>query len=189
MDNQLNSGSLDTLTTGHTLLIAARKIKGDKISLEFAEDINSSDKPRSILADLNYDDERFSTKFRRAWMSGSAAGITKVLGIDVSATADWYMDEKGEMLDLNVLDPIHLGHNKRMRMVITESTEPTENEKENVSTTAKRKGKDGDFITHQGANVWSRTTMTTDKVEHTYLTSDAITELETVKDDELVNMI
>lgn len=35
--NQLNSGSLDSLKVGETLLISARQVANGKISLEFAE--------------------------------------------------------------------------------------------------------------------------------------------------------
>ena len=192
MGNQLNSGSLDTLTTGQTLLVSARKVNGDKISLEFAENLNSGDMPKSILAEINFDDPRFSSKARRAWMAGSVAGINKVLDIDVSATADWYMSDKGEMLDLNILNPVKAIDNTRLRMLITETTEPTEFQQANVETTAKRRGKDGDFITHQGANVWSNTTMVAtneNELPHIYLESDANVELTNIKEEELASMV
>ena len=41
MENTLNSGSLETLKFGETLLVNARKVKNDKIHLEFAEIINN----------------------------------------------------------------------------------------------------------------------------------------------------
>ena len=36
-ENQLNTGSLDTLQKGQTLLVDARKVSGGKIQLGFAE--------------------------------------------------------------------------------------------------------------------------------------------------------
>ena len=55
-----------------------------------------------------------------------------------------------------------------------------------------RRGKDGDYITHQGSNMWSNTTIvkTNDSVEHTWLDRDSITQLqEPVVEDELVSMM
>ena len=193
MDNQLNSGSLSTLKEGQTILINGKKIKGDKIKLEFGEIINSGGETRvtSILGELNFDDERFTNSgVRRSWMSGTVEGINKVLGIRLDTTSNWYMTEKGEMVDLDILNPVHTD-GTRLRMLVTETTEPTNYQRDNVDTTCKRKGKDGDYITHQGSNVWSNTTIvkTDDDVEHTWLVSDSVSQLETVQEDELVSMM
>lgn len=193
MDNQLNSGSLSTLKEGQTILINGKKIKGDKIKLEFGEIINSGGETRvtSILGELNFDDERFTNSgVRRSWISGTVEGINKVLGIRLDTTSNWYMTEKGEMVDLDILNPVHTD-GTRLRMLVTETTEPTDYQRENVDTTCKRKGKDGDYITHQGSNVWSNTTIvkTDDEVEHTWLVSDSVSQLETVQEDELVSMM
>mgnify|MGYP003653829929 CR=1 FL=1 len=193
MDNQLNSGSLSTLKEGQTILINGKKIKGDKIKLEFGEIINSGGETRltSIVGELNFDDERFTNSgVRRSWISGTVEGINKVLGIRLDTTSNWYMTEKGEMVDLDILNPVHTD-GTRLRMLVTETTEPTDYQRENVDTTCKRKGKDGDYITHQGSNVWSNTTIvkTDDEVEHTWLVSDSVSQLETVQEDELVSMM
>ena len=193
MDNQLNSGSLSTLKEGQTILINGRKVKGDKIKLEFGEIIKSPNSGQSsILGELNFDDERFTNSgVRRSWMTGTVEGINKVLGIRLDTTSDWYMTEKGEMVDLDILNPVHTD-GIRLRMLVTETTEPTEYQQENVDTTCMRRGKDGDYITHQGSNMWSNTTIvkTNDTVEHTWLDRDSVTQLqEPVVEDELVSMI
>ena len=193
MDNQLNSGSLSTLKEGQTILINGRKVKGDKIKLEFGQIIKSPNSGQSsILGELNFDDERFTNSgVRRSWMTGTVEGINKVLGIRLDTTSDWYMTEKGEMVDLDILNPVHTD-GIRLRMLVTETTEPTEYQKENVDTTCMRRGKDGDYITHQGSNMWSNTTIvkTNDTVEHTWLDRDSVTQLqEPVVEDELVSMI
>ena len=193
MDNQLNSGSLSTLKEGQTILINGRKVKGDKIKLEFGEIIKSPNSGQSsILGELNFDDERFTNSgVRRSWMTGTVEGINKVLGIRLDTTSDWYMTEKGEMVDLDILNPVHTD-GIRLRMLVTETTEPTEYQKENVDTTCMRRGKDGDYITHQGSNMWSNTTIvkTNDGVEHTWLDRDSVTQLqEPVVEDELVSMM
>lgn len=193
MDNQLNSGSLSTLKEGQTILINGRKVKGDKIKLEFGEIIKSPNSGQSsILGELNFDDERFTNSgVRRSWMTGTVEGINKVLGIRLDTTSDWYMTEKGEMVDLDILNPCHTD-GTRLRMLVTETTEPTEYQQENVDTTCMRRGKDGDYITHQGSNMWSNTTIvkTNDGVEHTWLDRDSVTQLqEPVVEDELVSMM
>ena len=43
--NQINSGSLDTLKSGETLLVSARQVANGKISLEFAEKISTKNRP------------------------------------------------------------------------------------------------------------------------------------------------
>jgi len=58
MVNQLNSGSLDTLKSGQTLLVNARKVANGKIQLEFAEIINDG-RPVNFLGMFNKSDERF----------------------------------------------------------------------------------------------------------------------------------
>ena len=193
MDNQLNSGSLSTLKEGQTILINGRKVKGDKIKLEFGEIIKSPNSGQSsILGELNFDDERFTNSgVRRSWMTGTVEGINKVLGIRLDTTSGWYMTEKVEMVDLDILNPCHTD-GTRLRMLVTETTEPTEYQQENVDTTCMRRGKDGDYITHQGSNMWSNTTIvkTNDTVEHTWLDRDSVTQLqEPVVEDELVSMI
>lgn len=193
MENQLNSGSLSTLKEGQTILINGKKIKGDKIKLEFGEIIHSEGqtKQTSILGELNFDDDRFTNSgVRRAWISGTVEGINKVLGIRLDTTSEWYMSEKGEQVDLDILNPVHTD-GTRLRMLIEETTEPDKYQQDNIDTTCKRKGKDGDYITHQGSNVWSNTSIvkTDDNVEHTWLVSDTVSQLDTVNNDELVNMI
>ena len=47
----------------------------------------------------------------------------------------------------------------RCRILIEETIDGTEWQNENVATAAKRKGKDGDYITHLGAYIFSNTTV------------------------------
>ena len=53
MVNAINSGSLETLTPGQTLLLAARKVEGNKTQLEFAEILDQEDRPVSALGMFN----------------------------------------------------------------------------------------------------------------------------------------
>ena len=183
MKNNLNSGTIEALTPGSTLLISARQVsEGAKVQLEFAEKINAGpDKPVSALALLNASDARFSSGARRAWMTVEPADAGKWLGIDFSdANENWYETEKGMMMDLNILNPgVDLnGIEYFFKMYIIESTEGTEWEMNNVEKAAKRAGKDGDYITHGGAYIFSRGKVDLFKrgqaVQHTMLEADTV---------------
>ena len=156
MENTLNSGSLDSLKHGETLLVSARKVANDKIHLEFAEQIKATTSV-NVLSLLNRSDDRFSSNARRAWVTAEPIDATELFNLDFGPTAEWYMSDKGEMLDLNILNPTMSG--TRCRILIEETIDGTEWQNENVETAAKRKGKDGDYITHLGAYVFSNTTV------------------------------
>ena len=177
MANQLNTGNLDTLKKGETLLVNARKVKGGKIHLEFAEVIKTSEKGENVLSILNKSDDRFSSNARRSWVTAEPTDASESFGIPFGEDAEWYASEKGEMLELNILNPTING--TRCRVLVNETTEPSEWQAENLDTSAKRKGKGGDFITHNGDYIFSNTEITltdkaTDKM-HTFLEPDSTT--------------
>tara|TARA_R110002020_G_scaffold23468_1_gene78018 strand:- start:612 stop:1178 length:567 start_codon:yes stop_codon:yes gene_type:complete len=188
MENQLNSGSLDTLILGQTLLVSARKVSGDKIHLEFAEIINQQTNT-SVVGEFNRSDVNFSSKARRAWVTAEPVDATDLLGVDFGPTASWRMTDRGEMLDLDILNPTLKG--ERVQMLIKETTEPTEYQKANIETTCKRRGKNGDPITHQGAYIFSNTTVVRmSKFKgHTELVADTQTDLVSEPETELASMI
>jgi hypothetical protein len=174
MANTLNSGTLDTLKAGECLLVSARKVGGDKLHLEFAEVIKNG-QAQNVLGMLNKSDERFSSSARRSWVTAEPADATEYFGCDFGPTAGWEMTDKGEYLYLNILNPTIGG--TRCRIQIMETTEATEWQEENRDTAAKRKGKDGDFITHEGNYIYSNTQviMSDTDPEHTILTPDSTT--------------
>jgi deoxyxylulose-5-phosphate synthase len=173
--NQVNSGTLNTLKYGEVLLISARKIKGDKIQLEFGEVMQKLDGPVNAVSKFNRSDARFGNKARRAWVSGVVADITEDLGIDFSDRNDgWELTSNGETLELNVLNPIVDG--ERCRIIITETTKGDDYQIANREKTAKRKGKEGEYILFNGENIYSKTSITftndnTDEM-HTLLEAD-----------------
>jgi len=171
--NQLNSGSLETLKQGQTLLVSARKVNGGKLHLEFAEVIEKKGQAQNILAMLNASDERFSSSARRAWITAEPADATKLFGVDLGPAAAWEMTEKGEVLFLNILNPSIDG--TRCRIQIIETTEATEWQEANADRAAKRKGKEGPFITHEGNYIYSNTNVVTSDVAptHTILQPDS----------------
>jgi len=178
MANQLNTGSLDTLKQGDTLLVDARQVNGGKVQLEFAEIISttSTNKGVNLLGLINKSDDRFSSNARRAWMTGEPSDIGDAFGIDLGANAAWYASEKGEMLELNVLNPIV--QDLRCRVIVTETITPDEYQEANIEKKAKRKGKEGPFITHNGNYIFSNTdvqlTNADTKEWHTFLEPDTV---------------
>ena len=106
MENTLNSGSLDTLNLNDTLLVSARRVSNGKISLEFAEIIKSADRAVSALTLLNASDSRFSGRPRRAWVTAEPSDAGKIFKMSFDDDAAWEMTPRGEMMDLNILNPI-----------------------------------------------------------------------------------
>lgn len=172
--NELNSGSLDTLKVGETLLISARQINNGKISLEFAEKITAKDRPVSALTVLNASDDRFSSGARRGWATAEPLDASKAFDVNFGDDGEWYTSERGEMMDLDILNPTF--NDVRFRVQITETTEPTEWQAENLERAAKRAGKDGDYITHKGDYIFSNSDIILlpegEDANHTWLTPD-----------------
>ena len=176
MDNQLNSGILSTLKFGETLLVSAKRVKNGKLQLEFAEVTNTpKDGLVNIVGMLNASDSRFGSKARRSWVTVEAKEATQYFGADFGEAGAWYMTEKGEILDLNILNPTMNG--VRCRIIIKETTEGNDWQNDNIETSAKRKGKDGDYITCEGEFIFSNSIVTLTDVEdttslHTLLVAD-----------------
>ena len=75
---------------------------------------------------------------------------------------------------MNVLNPsVDVnGTVHQLKVEIVETVEPTEYQAANLSTSAKRKGKDGDFITHKGMYIFANTRVVYDKANHILLEAD-----------------
>lgn len=180
MKNQTFSGNLDQLQENQTLLLSARKVNGNKIQLEFAELIKTAATSANPLGLFNKSDERFNVgnKARRAWLTAEVKDASAILGLDLSDSANWTSDNMGrEILILNVLNPIATvnGTEHRLCIEIVETIEPTEWQASNLQTSAKRRGKDGAFITHKGMYIFANTRIVFDKANHILLEPDAVT--------------
>lgn len=178
MKNTINSGSLDMIQENQTILLSARKVNGGKIQLEFAELIKTSTASANPLGLFNKSDDRFNVgnKARRAWLTAEAKDASAILGLDLTDTANWSIDGMGrEILELNVLNPIATvnGTEHKLCLEIVETVEPTEWQAQNLQTSAKRKGKDGAFITHKGMYIFANTRIVFDKANHILLEPDA----------------
>lgn len=175
--NITNSGSLEGLKPGQTLLLHARKVNGGKIQLEFAEIINNGN-AANPLAMFNKSDDRFSSgKARRAWLTAEPKDASANLGIDISDTnPDWTVDQMGrEILPLNVLNPVAIVGDEQipLKVEIVETVEPTEWQAQNLDTAAKRRGADGSYITHKGMYIFANTRIAFNKANHVFLEADA----------------
>lgn len=179
MKNTINSGSLDMIQENQTILLSARKVNGGKIQLEFAELIKTSTASANPLSLFNKSDDRFNVgnKARRAWLTAQASDASAILGLDLSDNGKWSVDGMGrEILELNVLNPIATinGTDHKLCIEIVETIEPTEWQASNLQTSAKRRGKDGAFITHKGMYIFANTRIVFDKANHVMLEPDAV---------------
>lgn len=174
--NVLNSGSLTTLQAGQTLLVGARKVAGGKIQLELAEIIPT--RATNPLAAFNESDDRFTKPgARRAWITAEPKDASAKLGIDLTDNNPaWSVNDMGqEILSLMILKPVaKIGESTHeLKVQINETVTPTEYQAQNVSTAAKRRGADGEYILHKGMYIFANTTVVFDKANHVFLEPDA----------------
>ena len=149
---------LETLTPGETVIVQAIKTSNpNKVQLEFAEKMTAlEENPGALLGLLNQSDDRFTSGARRGWITAEVADAGSKLNLNCGDDADWETNKAGkEVLILGVKNP-KIGE-LRLRLRINETLVPTEYQKENLETSAKRKGADGDFITHKGKYIFSNT--------------------------------
>ena len=175
------------LTVGQVLLVKAIKtadtLNGTGYQLEFAEKVQADSKGTGVLNLLqvfNADDARFGSGARRAWMKISMLQANTLFGINLGDDADWALNpETGkEELPIGMLNPTFNGLSVRIQ--VTESTVPfSDYQRDNVEKSAKRKGKDGDYIFHKGKHIFSNAVPVGCpegvSPEHTFLAADAVT--------------
>ena len=175
MANLLHSGDLNTLKLGQTLLTRFRKIEGGFVQMELAE-VKEGSRGLSAAFVFNQSDNRFSrNSARRAWQPATPADVQSALGISVGDDQAWEMDDMGnEILVVNILNPVASfeGQEFPLRVQIVETTEPTEWQRANINTTAKRKGRDGEFILHNGEYIFTRSSIVFNEPVDVYLKAD-----------------
>lgn len=174
MSNIINSGSLETLTPGNSLLVQAIQVANGKIQLEVAERLEGAAQANP-LAVFNKSDERFSQGgARRAWLTCEPKDASELLGVDL--TDGYAMGDNGKQVKpLNIANPSVNG--TALRVQITETVEPTEWQMANLSTAAKRRGKEGDYITHKGMYIFANSNVCFGEPNHTFLEADAVTKV------------
>ena len=175
MANLLHSGDLNTLKLGQTLLTRFRKIEGGFVQMELAE-VKEGSRGLSAAFVFNQSDNRFSrNSARRAWQPATPADVQSALGISVGDDQAWEMDDMGnEILNVSILNPVASfeGQEFPLRVQIVETTEPTEWQRANINTAAKRKGKDGEFILHNGEYIFTRSSIVFNEPVDMYLDAD-----------------
>jgi hypothetical protein len=112
--NELNTGSLETLEQGQTLLTRVRAVSGSKFEIEVAQIIKGEGTGKNLLSMLNADDSRFTSKARRAWTNATAKMMEKYFDVDVKNL------KVGKTMNLNILNPSLDGD--RLVVKITETT-------------------------------------------------------------------
>lgn len=181
------------LTPGKSLLVQAVKTTNpSKIQLEFAEKTQGMEgNANALLSMLNASDERFTSGARRAWVTAEITDASKMFGINFGDDADWVMDPNlnKEVLPLGIENPTLNGF--ELRIQIEETLEGTEWQLQNIETAAKRRGKDGDYITHNGKYIFSNTRVVPLKKgvepKHVLLQADAATATVDSVDDIIVD--
>ena len=167
--NTLNSGSLEKLKVGQSLLTNVRKVEGGKYSLEIAELVEG--KSLNVAGLLNRSDERFKNPIsaRRAWTTGEANDIKEELGIDVTALT--YEEIEGRIIaEVNVVNPSIRG--TRLRVQVVETTEPTDFQLENKERTVKQiTNKDGvtTYFKNDGKWIFTRSQVVTGTPNNKFL--------------------
>lgn len=165
--NVLDSGTIESLQLKNCLLVEAIKTSNpNKIQLHFAE--KKSANSNSLLSKFNANDDKFSSKATRAWLTAEYADVTRLLGIKLDPSSDnWEMKQvmrngkqaTTEVMPLNILNPVVLDNNELIRILVVESNTPTKYEKDTVDEEgrpkmAKRAGKEGDFILCKGEYIF-----------------------------------
>lgn len=147
------------------VLESAKGVKGNKVQLTFSQVVNTGKSSNNILGLLNASDDRFNqSKPRLAWLSGEKTDITAQFGIDVMNLAE------GEELIINQENPrLTSAPNTPLNIQVIETTKGTDYDVANFETRAKRAGKDGDFILHNGLYIYVRTTVVAGEAKHVIL--------------------
>jgi hypothetical protein len=149
---------LTKLNVGDVAIVRIKKVSNGKIELEFAEKMQKeqSNSTLNVLSLLNAGDPAFEQKARRAWVIGTADNVAKLFNLDETALTSL---GEGETIDVFIKNPsIEVsGVKYNYKVVIEETTEPTEFQLANIQKSAKKRGKDGDFITHNGKYIFSNT--------------------------------
>lgn len=172
MENIINSGTLEALTPGNSLLVQSRQVANGKIQLEIAERLEGAAQANPLAA-FNKSDDRFAQGgARRAWLTCEPADATELLGVDL--TDGYSPNAMGQMVkQLNISNPTVGG--TPLRVEIVETVEPTEWQMANLQTAAKRRGKEGAFITHQGNYIFANSRVCFGEPNHVFLEADAVT--------------
>jgi hypothetical protein len=152
---------LKTKVMNAIILESAKKVSGNKVQLCFSQIVETGKTSTNILGLLNASDDRFNqSKPRYAWLTAEPVDVQKLFGIDLSTL------EEGQTLEIDMVDARMIGDGRALNIQITETTDGNSYEVANFEKTAKRAGKDGDFIMHDGKYIYVRTTVVAGAPQH-----------------------
>lgn len=165
--------TVENLTKGQTLVVGARKVKGGKFQVEFAEIVVNPDARPNLLSMFNASDDRFSqrsSKPRRAWMTVEANDFKAITGIDISGATE-------DGIELNILNPTANG--QRIHLEIREVVGAKEGSYEaaNTARTAKQiVGSDGQrrYFVKDGSLIFAKSTVVLGEPKHDIKLADKI---------------
>lgn len=134
------------------VLESAKGVKGGKVQLTFSQIVKTPTTSSNVLGILNASDDRFNQqKPRYAWLSAQPEDIRKQFGLDLQLA-------EGEEIQLDMVDPrLASNPDAPLNILIVETTEGSAYDVANFETRAKRAGKDGDFIMHEGKYIYVNT--------------------------------
>ena len=172
-NNEEAAQAIAKLTPGQSMIANVRKVSGGKFHIELAEKIVKNSGTINVLGILNAGDSRFNSGgARRAWAPAEKAMLVEMLAMDESVLDS--LKESGEPVNVCMLNPTINGI--QLRVQVKETIEGTEYDNANIEKMAKRAGKDGDILTHEGLPIFSKTyvvgTQEGEAVQHSYLLSD-----------------
>ena len=131
-----NSGSLDTLAVGDTLLVDIRRVKDDsegnpQFQCHFAERIQKGMQISSVLSRANRFNPSFQARAQRKYQLWHPLAIKEDFGIDVIARLGEFVAENVngktvQVLPVNILNPVFANDLKRPRIQINETNIPTD---------------------------------------------------------------
>lgn len=180
-------GNVESLRVGQSLLVGFKATKNpEKVQMELAEIIRQPNAGEVFNAsDPNWG----GAKARRAWRTITIADTKEIFpelseAIDKAAAAG----PGGPTVEVNILNPqhpefgqLHLRVVERTVSEVMSIFEKTKSKSvkedaryqlENLSKTAKRAGSDGEYLTHFGEPILSRSTIEFGKQAHRFLPMD-----------------
>ena len=142
--NVENSGSLDTLSVGNSLLVNIIQVKKDsngneQFQIELAEKKQKGVQISSVLSRANRYNDAFKARAQRAYELYGAMELKEDLGIDVMSRLGDFVAEnvngKTKMiLPLNILNPVFLDNKKRLRVQRNEYINPLKRDLDRLAT-------------------------------------------------------
>jgi len=160
--NYLQTFKKHKIMRNELTLRSAKLVSGGKIALGFTQVVNTKNRATSLLSLLNASDERFAKAGERwCFLNAEPTDATNITGVDFSSLKE----EGDEMKDINIVMSQVQGQD--LNIQVLETTQGNEYEVANIATTAKRAGKDGEYILTEGGEfIYQRTTIVLGEPKH-----------------------